>query len=69
MGNFVYPNPPSGLLPGQANAADIAFGAAGVDFKMPNTAPKAKFIRYQCTQTWAGLDYLHAKEITLYRGS
>jgi hypothetical protein len=66
MGNFVYPNPPSGLLPGQANAADIAFGAAGVDFKLPNTAPKAKFIRYQCTQTWAGLDYLHAKEITLY---
>jgi len=66
MGNFVYPNPPSGLPPGQANAADIAFGAAGVNFKMPNTAPAVKFIRFQCTQTWAGLDYVNAKEISLY---
>jgi hypothetical protein len=66
MGNFVYPNPPSGLPPGNANAADIAYGAAGVDFKMPSTAPKAKFIRFQCTQTWAGLDYVNAKEITLF---
>ncbi|WP_426584236.1 DUF4959 domain-containing protein [Mucilaginibacter sp. R-33] len=66
MGNFVYPNPPSGLPPGNANAADIAYGAAGVDFKMPSTAPKAKYIRFQCTQTWAGLDYVNAKEITLF---
>jgi hypothetical protein len=66
MGNFVYPNPPSGLPPGNANAADIAYGAAGVDFKMPNTSPKAKVIRFQCTQTWAGLDYVNAKEITLF---
>jgi len=66
MGNFVYPNPPSGLPANQANAADIAFGAAGVNFKMPNIAPAVKFIRFECTQTWAGLDYVHAKEISLY---
>ncbi|OOQ58931.1 hypothetical protein BC343_08845 [Mucilaginibacter pedocola] len=66
MGNFVYPQPPSGLPAGQANAADIAYGAAGVDFKMPNTAPKVKFIRFQCTRTWGGLDYINAKEITLF---
>ena len=66
MGNFVYPNPPSGLPANQANQADIAFGAAGVDFKMSNTAPAVKFIRYECTQTWAGLDYVNAKEISLY---
>lgn len=66
MGNFVYPNPPSGLPANQANAADIAFGAAGVNFKMPNLAPAVKFIRFECTQTWAGLDYVNAKEISLY---
>jgi hypothetical protein len=65
MGNFVYPDPPSGLPANQANAADIAFGAAGVDFKVPTSAPAVKFLRYQCTQTWAGLDYVHAKEITI----
>ncbi|SDE47182.1 protein of unknown function [Mucilaginibacter pineti] len=66
MGNFVYPNPPSGLPANQANASDIQFGADGVSFKMPITAPAVRFIRFQCTQTWAGLDYVHAKEITLF---
>src|SRR5690606_3135141 len=32
MGNFTHPNPPSGLPPTQANAADNAFAAAGIDF-------------------------------------
>ncbi|GAA4307265.1 DUF4959 domain-containing protein [Mucilaginibacter gynuensis] len=66
MGNFVYPNPPSGLPANQANAADIAFAAAGVNFKMPSAAPPTKFIRFECTQTWGGLDYINAKEISLY---
>ncbi|SEM30470.1 protein of unknown function [bacterium A37T11] len=66
MGNFVYPNPPSGLPTNQANAADIAFAAAGVNFKMPSTAPSTKYIRYVCTQTWGGLDYVNAMEISVY---
>lgn len=66
MGNFSYPNPPSGLPPIQANAADIAFAAAGVNFVMPSTAPSVKYIRFVCTQTWAGLNYVNAMEITFY---
>jgi hypothetical protein len=65
MGNFVFPNPPSGLAAGQANQADIAFAADGIDFKIPRVAPAVKYIRFQCTQTWAGLDYVNAKEITI----
>lgn len=66
MGNFVFPNPPSGLPANQANAADNAYAAEGVNFKMPSTAPPVKFIRFECTQTWGGLDYVNAKEISLY---
>lgn len=68
MGNFVYPNPPSGLPANQATPADNAFGAKGISFNLPNPSlsPGVKYIRYQCTQTWAGLDYINAMEITLY---
>ncbi|MEO3403910.1 DUF4959 domain-containing protein [Mucilaginibacter sp. CAU 1740] len=66
LGNFTYPNPPSGLPPNQANASDQAFVAAGVNFKISINAPSTKFIRFQCTQTWGGLDYVNAMEISLY---
>lgn len=66
MGNFVFPNPPSGLLPSQANAADMEFVSKGVNFKMPRLAPAVKYIRYECTQTWGGLDYVNAMEINLF---
>jgi hypothetical protein len=35
---------------------------------MPNVSqmPAVKYIRFQCTQTWAGLDYVNAKELTLF---
>ncbi|MGX5688008.1 DUF4959 domain-containing protein [Arcticibacter tournemirensis] len=66
MGNFVFPNPPSGLPANQANAADNAYAAAGINFKMPSTSPLTKFIRFECTQTWGGLDYINAMEISVY---
>lgn len=66
LGNFTYPNPPSGLPPNQANASDLAFVAAGVNFKININAPATKFIRLECTQTWGGLDYVNALEISLY---
>ncbi|RYY35975.1 MAG: DUF4959 domain-containing protein [Sphingobacteriaceae bacterium] len=66
MGNFVYPNPPSGLPGSQANDADIAFAAAGINFKMPLSAPATKYIRFEVTQTWGGLDYVNGMEISLY---
>lgn len=66
LGNFSFPLPPSGLPPNQANASDQAFVAGGVNFNIPFTAPSTKFIRFQCTQTWGGLDYVNAMEISLY---
>ncbi|TBO40578.1 DUF4959 domain-containing protein [Pedobacter kyonggii] len=66
LGNFVFPNPPSGLAPNQANAADKDFVAKGVNFRMPRAAQQVRYIRYECTQTWGGLDYVNATEINLY---
>jgi hypothetical protein len=66
LGNFVFPNPPSGLPANQANASDFQFVANGVNFKMPGNAPATKFIRFVCTETWGGLDYVNALEISLY---
>jgi len=66
LGNFVFPNPPSGLAPNQANAADKEFVAKGVNFRMPRAAQQVRFLRYECTQTWGGLDYVNAMEISLY---
>lgn len=66
MGNFSHPNPPSGLPPTQANAADNAFAAAGLDFSMPSAAPAVKYIRFVCRETWGGLNYINAMEITFF---
>lgn len=66
MGNFTFPDPPSGLAPSMANASDMAFVAKGVNFVMPRTAPSAKYIRYEVTQTWAGLNYVNTMEISFY---
>ncbi|MGH2622564.1 MAG: DUF4959 domain-containing protein, partial [Sphingobacterium sp.] len=45
MGNFNYPDPPSGLPGSQANASDNDFEALGVNFRMPSAAPAVKYIR------------------------
>jgi len=69
LGNFVVPLPPSGAPPNQATDADKnTAGTNGFSFNMPNVSqmPAVKYVRFQCTQTWAGLDYVHAKEITLF---
>lgn len=66
MGNFVFGNPQSGLPPSQANAADKDLVAKGVNFKMSISAPAVKFIRYECTQTWGGQDYVNVLEVSFY---
>lgn len=66
MGNFIFPNPQSGLPASQANAADKEFVAKGVNFTMPRMAPNVKYLRFETTQTWGGQDYVNAMEITLY---
>jgi hypothetical protein len=66
MGNFAFPNPPSGLPANQANAADKEFVSKGINFTMPRMAPSVKYLRFYVTQTWGGQDYVNAMEITLY---
>ncbi|WP_316843938.1 DUF5000 domain-containing lipoprotein [Pedobacter psychrodurus] len=66
LGNFVLPMPQSGLPPTQANNDDRAAGAGGFSFKLKTELNGARYMRFQCTQTWGGLDYVNANEITLF---
>jgi hypothetical protein len=66
LGNFRYPNPPSGLPPLSHNSADNAFVLAGVDFNVSLAAPSVHFIRLAVGQTWSGGNFAHAMEISLY---
>ncbi|HTJ48628.1 MAG TPA: DUF5000 domain-containing lipoprotein [Cyclobacteriaceae bacterium] len=66
LGNYHFPDPPSGLPPGATNAEDAAFVAAGVNFNVPIGSPAARFIRLCVSDTWSGGDFAHAMEISLY---
>ena len=66
LGTFRFPDPPSGALPGQTNAADEAFVEAGVNFNVSINNPKVKFIRFVVNDTWGGVDYAHMMELSFY---
>lgn len=66
MGNFVFPNPPSGLPAGAINAADRAFVAAGVGFNFPISDPAIHFLRVAVATTWSGGDSAHIMELSFY---
>jgi hypothetical protein len=66
MGNFHFPDPPSGLAPGATNAQDLAFVSAGVNFNFPSNGPDTKFIRVCVTDTWSGGDFAHIMEMSFY---
>ena len=66
LGNFRYPDPPSGLPPGSINNADKAFVAAGVGFNFPLSAPAIHFIRVAVSLTWSGGDSAHIMELSFY---
>ncbi len=66
LGNFIFPDPPSGLMPGATNASDEAFVAAGVNFNIPLASPKTRYIRLNVAETWSGGDFAHAMEITFF---
>jgi hypothetical protein len=66
LGNFRYPDPPSGLPSGSINSSDKAFVLAGVNFNVPLSAPPVHFIRIAVGLTWANTDFAHAMEISLY---
>ena len=66
MGNYHYPDPPSGSRPGAVTEADRVFAAAGVSFNVPLSNPKVKFIRFAVAETWSGGDFAHVIEITFW---
>lgn len=66
LGNYRYPDPPSGLPPGTTNDADNAFVLAGVNFNVPLTSPAVRYIRIGVALTWSGGDFAHLMEISLY---
>ncbi|WEK35672.1 MAG: DUF5000 domain-containing lipoprotein [Candidatus Pseudobacter hemicellulosilyticus] len=66
LGNFRFPDPPSGNAPGSVTAVDEAFVKAGVNFNVPIDAPRARYIRLQVTSTWGGVDYCYFMELSVY---
>lgn len=66
LGNFRYPDPPSGNSPGSATASDIDFLNAGVDFVMPSAAPAVKFIRVSVESTWGNTNFAGISDIKFY---
>ncbi len=66
LGNYHFPNPPSGLTPGFTNAADEAFVKAGVNFNLPSNSPPVRFMRMIVHRTWSNGDFAHAMEFSVY---
>jgi hypothetical protein len=68
LGNYTYPDPPSGLSAVNHNDADNAFVLAGVNFNVSLSAPECRFIRISVAESWSKGDFAHAMEISLYGG-
>lgn len=66
LANYRFPDPPSGLAAGAANAADRAFVMAGVNFNVPISAPAVRFVRLSIAETWSGGAFAHALEMSIY---
>jgi hypothetical protein len=66
LGNYHYPDPPSGLAPGSTNSADAAFVMAGVNFNLPPNSPATRYFRLLVHRTWSGGDFAHVMELSLY---
>jgi len=66
LGNYHYPDPPSGLSPGFTNAADAAFVAAGVNFNITPGSPPVHYFRLLVHDTWSGGDFAHVMEFSIY---
>jgi hypothetical protein len=66
LGNYHFPNPPSGLTPGFTNSADEDFVKKGVNFNLPSNSPPVRFIRMMVHRTWSNGDFAHAMEFEVY---
>ena len=66
LGNYKFPDPPSGNRPGSTNSADEAFVKAGVNFNVSFNAPSVKFLRVSVSTTWGNSDAAHIIEMSVY---
>jgi hypothetical protein len=66
MGNYVWAGPPSGAIATSPTATDRAFYNRGMEFNVPFTSPKTRFIRLAVSESWSGATFAHAMEITLF---
>lgn len=66
MGNYNYPDPPSGAKPVAHTAADNDFVKAGVSFNLPLASPKVRFVRLSVSSTWSSGTFAHAMEMAFY---
>jgi len=66
LGNFHFPDPPSGLPPGNTNSADEAYVKAGVDFVVPFNAPAVKYIRVAMNSLWGNNTEGYIMEMSIY---
>jgi hypothetical protein len=64
LGNFRFPDPPSGNLPSASNSADEDFVKKGVSFKVPFTAPSVKYLRIAVATIWGNEAAAHLIEVT-----
>ncbi|MDH7460971.1 DUF4959 domain-containing protein [Chitinophagaceae bacterium 26-R-25] len=65
MGNYKYPDPPSGNKPPNITASDNQFVKDGVDFDVP-PGPKVRYLRIAVGSTWGGTSDGHIMELNLY---
>lgn len=66
IGNFTYPDPPSGLPPLAHNEADNQFVLAGVNFNVQLDTPPIHFVRVTVASTWSGGNFAHIMEFSFY---
>jgi hypothetical protein len=66
LGNFRFPDPPSGNLPNAITSADEDFVKKGVSFKVPFAAPSVKYLRIAVATVWGSEAAAHLMEITPY---
>lgn len=66
LGNFRFPDPPSGNLPTAINSTDEDFVRKGVSFKVPFNAPSVKYLRIAVSTLWGTEAAAHLMEITPY---
>jgi hypothetical protein len=66
LGNFNFPDPPSGNKPVAHTEADNDFVKAGVNFDVPLASPKVRYVRLAVANTWSSGTFAHAMEMAFY---